>query len=117
MAKTYGTDGQGLMGSIFGVSKSKATEVKPEAVGVTYKEVGGCDEAIGELERSLQITEEVLRYLVTRVVKPVKARRNAATGEAEEADAELPSVEDEEEEDEGERIGEDESEAAPAAID
>ncbi|HEY4753058.1 MAG TPA: 30S ribosomal protein S6 [Candidatus Limnocylindrales bacterium] len=74
-------------------------------------------EAIGELERSLQITEEVLRYLVTRVVKPVKARRNAATGEAEEADAELPSVEDEEEEDEGERIGEDESEAAPAAID
>jgi small subunit ribosomal protein S6 len=74
-------------------------------------------EAIGELERSLQITEEVLRYLVTRVVKPVKTRRNAATGEAEEADAELPSVEDEEEEDEGERIGEDESEAAPAAID
>ena len=74
-------------------------------------------EAIGELERSLQITEEVLRYLVTRVVKPVKARRNAATGEAEEADAELPSGEDEEEEDEGERIGEDESEAAPAAID
>jgi small subunit ribosomal protein S6 len=74
-------------------------------------------EAIGELERSLQITEEVLRYLVTRVVKPVKARRNAATGEAEDTEAELPSGEDEEEEDEGERIGEDESEAAPAAID
>ena len=35
-------------------------------------------EAIAELERSLQITEEVLRYLVTRTVKPVKARRDAA---------------------------------------
>src|SRR5512141_3436587 len=38
-------------------------------------------EAIAELERSLQITEDVLRYLVTRVVKPVKARRDAASGE------------------------------------
>jgi len=74
-------------------------------------------EAIGELERSLQITEEVLRYLVTRVVKPVKARRDAAAGEAEDVDADIPSGEDEEEDDEGERIDESESEAAPAAID
>ena len=36
-------------------------------------------EAIAELERSLQITEDVLRYLVTRTIKPVKARRDAAT--------------------------------------
>ena len=71
-------------------------------------------EAIAELERSLQITEDVLRYLVTRVVKPVKARRDAAAGETEDAD--LPSAEDEEE-DEGELIDESESEAAPAAID
>jgi small subunit ribosomal protein S6 len=75
-------------------------------------------EAIAELERSLQITEEVLRYLVTRVVKPVKVRRDAAaTGEAEELEADLPSAEDEEEEDTSERIDESESEAAPAAID
>jgi small subunit ribosomal protein S6 len=75
-------------------------------------------EAIAELERSLQITEEVLRYLVTRSVKPVKARRDAgASGEAEELDTELPSVEDEEEEDIVEQIDESESEAAPAAID
>ena len=72
-------------------------------------------EAIAEMERSLQITEEVLRYLVTRVVKPVKTRRDAAYGEVEEIDAEIPSGEDEEE-DEGERIDESESEAAPAAI-
>jgi small subunit ribosomal protein S6 len=76
-------------------------------------------EAIAELERSLQITEEVLRYLVTRAVKPVKARRDAAAaGEAEEIDADLPPVEDEEEDmDVAERIDESESEAAPAAID
>ena len=35
-------------------------------------------EAIAEMERSLQITEDVLRYLVTRAIKPVKARRDAA---------------------------------------
>jgi len=75
-------------------------------------------EAIVELERSLQITEEVLRYLVTRAIKPVKARRDATGGgETEDVDAELPSVEDEEDEDTGERIDESESEAAPAAID
>lgn len=73
-------------------------------------------EAIAELERSLQITEDVLRYLVTRVVKPVKARRDSTTGDVEDVDADLPSVDDEEE-DEGELIDESESEAAPAAID
>jgi hypothetical protein len=31
----------GGMGSIFGVGKSKAIEVKPEEVGVTFKDVGG----------------------------------------------------------------------------
>ena len=72
-------------------------------------------EAIAELERSLQITEDVLRSLVTRVVKPVKARRDAAAGEVDDAD--IPSGEDEEEADEGELIDESESEAAPAAID
>ena len=72
-------------------------------------------EAIAELERSLQITEDVLRSLVTRVVKPVKARRDAAAGEVDDAD--IPSGEDEEEVDEGELIDESESEAAPAAID
>ena len=75
-------------------------------------------EAIAELERSLQITEDVLRYLVTRTIKPVKARRDAAAGaDLEDVDADIPSGEDEEEEETGERIDESESEAAPAAID
>ena len=82
-------------------------------------------EAIAELERSLQITEDVLRYLVTRTIKPVKVRRDAAApGESDDIDvddddieAALPPSEDEEDEDDGERIDESESEAAPAAID
>jgi small subunit ribosomal protein S6 len=77
-------------------------------------------EAILELERSLQITEDVLRYLVTRAIKPVKVRRDAtAAGEVEDIDAEIPAIpsDDEEDEDAVERIDESESEAAPAAID
>ena len=74
-------------------------------------------EAVLELERSLLITEEVLRHLVTRVERPVKpARREGEAEEAEEGD-ELPRLEDEEEDDRGEVIDESESEAAPAAID
>ena len=72
-------------------------------------------EAIAELERGLLITEEVLRHLVTRVERPIRAAR---TEGAEGADLDrLPPVEDEEEEEMGERIDESESEAAPAAID
>jgi cell division protease FtsH len=44
----------GGMGGIFGVGKSKATEVKPEDVGVTFKDVGGADEAIAELQEIIQ---------------------------------------------------------------
>ena len=82
-------------------------------------------ESVAELERSLQITEDVLRYLVTRTIKPVKTRRDAAAGsEAEDVDADadvdvdadLPSGEDVEDEETGEQIDESESEAAPAAI-
>jgi small subunit ribosomal protein S6 len=81
-------------------------------------------ESVAELERSLQITEEVLRYLVTRTIKPVKTRRDATGSEAEDVDAEaedvdadLPPGEDVEDEESGEQIDESESEAAPAAID
>ena len=75
-------------------------------------------EAISELEHSLQITEDVLRYLVTRAVRPVKARRDAAaSGDIDDLDAVIPPAEDEDDEDLGEHIDESESEAAPAAID
>jgi len=80
-------------------------------------------EAIAEMERSLQITEDVLRYLVTRAVKPVKARRDAAASGDDadlDLDVDLPPVEDEDDAEDDEivaRIDESESEAAPAAID
>lgn len=76
-------------------------------------------ETIAEMERSLQITEDVLRYLVTRAVKPVKARRDAsALDDGEDADVDLPPAEDEELDDViVEQIDESETEAAPAAID
>jgi len=76
----------------------------------------GAAGTIAEIERSLLITEEVLRHLVVRQDRPMKAPR--ADGEGGE-DIDLPSVDDEvEDEDDGtERIDESESEAAPAAID
>jgi len=71
---------------------------------------------IAEIERTLLITEEVLRHLVVRQDRPVKALRPDGAEGVDEAD--LPSVEDEEDVDDGtERIDESESEAAPAAID
>lgn len=73
-------------------------------------------EAVADLERGLLITEELLRHLVTRVERPVRAPRRDGLVEASE-EAELPSSEDEEEDDGTERIDESESEAAPAAID
>jgi len=48
-----GAAGGGL-GGIFGIGKSKATEVKPEDVTVTYQDVGGADEAIAELQEIIQ---------------------------------------------------------------
>ena len=75
-------------------------------------------EAIIEMERGLLITEDVLRHLVTRVERPVKAARRDDSGEEIVDDDGLPSVEDEEDEyDAREQIDESESEAAPAAID
>jgi len=87
-------------------------------------------EAILELERSLQITEEVIRFLVTRSEKPVKARRDAAAAdgsedgeESEDDDLTADLVGDVDVEDDDEdaaddaRIDESETEAAPAAID
>ena len=78
-------------------------------------------ESIAEMERSLQITEEVLRYLVTRTIKPIKTRRDATGGsdidDIDVDDADIPLLdEDVEDEETGELIDESESEAAPAAI-
>jgi small subunit ribosomal protein S6 len=74
--------------------------------------------AIVELEHTLLITEEVLRHLVTRVDRPVKASAGDGS-DLDDIDGEdLPPGMDEEDEDgRGEFIDESESEAAPAAID
>ncbi len=72
-------------------------------------------EAITELEHTLQITEEVIRHLVTRVERPVRAGRR---DDDDSEDGVPPPDEDDEDQDDGtERIDESESEAAPAAID
>ena len=70
---------------------------------------------IAELERSILITEEVLRHLIVRQERPIKALRSDGTEVLDDTD--LPSAEDEEDDDVTERIDESESEAAPAAID
>src|SRR5574340_257106 len=46
--------GGGLGGGMMGVGKSKANAVKPEDIDVTYKDVGGADEAIEELQEIIQ---------------------------------------------------------------
>ena len=81
-------------------------------------------ESIDELERSLNITEEVMRHLVTRIERPTSARRAGAKGEGEGLDEEVADedvyeapYEDEELEEVLEVIDESESEAAPRAID
>jgi small subunit ribosomal protein S6 len=70
--------------------------------------------AVVELERGLLITEEVLRHLVTKIEKPVKA---AQRDEGEGAELAPPASDEDDEQPTGERIDESESEAAPAAID
>ncbi len=52
----------GGMSGLFGVGKSKATEVKPETIGVTYKDVGGADEAIGELRETIQFLKTPAQF-------------------------------------------------------
>ena len=58
---------------IFGVGKSKAVEVKPEDVTVTYKDVGGADEAIAELQEIIQLLKapEQFAQLGGRIPKGV----------------------------------------------
>jgi cell division protease FtsH len=50
----YSKMGGGAGMGVFGVGKSKALEVKPEDIKVTYKDVGGADEAIADLREIIQ---------------------------------------------------------------
>ena len=49
---------RGGLGGVMGVGKSKATEVKPEEINVTYQDVGGADEAIEELREIIQFLKQ-----------------------------------------------------------
>lgn len=76
--------------------------------------------AISEVEHALLITEEVLRHLVTRDERPLKAGRRDGSPDDIDLDLEIdagPPVDDVEDEDVPEQIDESETEAAPAAID
>lgn len=65
--------GFGGAGGIMGVGKSKATEVKPEDINFTFKDVGGADEAIGELNEIIDFlkTPEKFSNLGGRIPKGV----------------------------------------------
>lgn len=74
--------------------------------------------AVLELERGLNITEEVMRHLVTRVERPASRRPQAESGEGEVDDEDIPAPPDDDEDiPDTEFIDESESEAAPAAAD
>ena len=68
-----GGGGLGGLGGIFGVGRSKATQVKSGDVDVTFKDVGGADEAIAELQEIIQFlkTPEQFARLGGRVPKGV----------------------------------------------
>jgi cell division protease FtsH len=54
--------GGGGGGGIFGVGRSKAKKVTAEQVGVTFKDVGGADEAIAELQEIIQFLKTPERF-------------------------------------------------------
>src|SRR6185503_10212753 len=56
-------------------------------------------EAIAELERGLLITEELLRHLITRVERPVKAARRDGTDGIDESEFGAPPSDEVEDED------------------
>jgi small subunit ribosomal protein S6 len=73
-------------------------------------------DAVLELERSLNISEEVMRHLVTRVERPTARRSSSDQPDLDDEDMAPPPDEDDEVPD-TEFIDESESEAAPAAAD
>jgi small subunit ribosomal protein S6 len=73
--------------------------------------------AVLELERFLNITEEVMRHLITRVEKPQSRRASADAGDGMAEEDFVPPSEDDLEIPDTEFIDESESEAAPAAAD
>jgi cell division protease FtsH len=63
----------GGMGGVFGIGKSKANAVRSEDVTVTFKDVGGADEAVAELQEIIQFLKapEQFAQLGGRIPKGV----------------------------------------------
>lgn len=82
LMRRMGGTGGGGMGGFLGVNKSKATEVKPEEVGITYQDVGGADEAIAELQEITQFlkTPDKFAKLGGRIPKGVLLIGSPGTG-------------------------------------
>ncbi len=62
MFRQMGNSSGGGFSKIFGVGKSKATEVKAGEIEVTFKDVGGADEAIAELQEIIQFLKTPERF-------------------------------------------------------
>jgi len=76
--------------------------------------------SIEELERGMNITEEIMRHLVTRIERPVRRERREDGSEddsEDDDDSPPPDDDDDYDYDDDERIDESESEAAPRATD
>ena len=73
--------------------------------------------AVLELERGLNISEDVIRHLVTKIERPMSRRPSAGGDDLDEDLAGPPPEIDDEEIPDTEFIDESESEAAPAAAD
>jgi len=76
-------------------------------------------DAVLELERFLNITEEVMRHLVTRVERPLARRSQTDAGDSadlDDIDLAGPPPDDDEDIPDTEFIDESETEAAPAAV-
>lgn len=58
----YRRMGSGAGGGIFGVGKSRAIAVRPEDIRVSYKDVGGADEAISELREIIEFLKAPERF-------------------------------------------------------
>jgi cell division protease FtsH len=52
----------GGLGSLVGMDRGRAAEVKPAEVYITFKDVGGADEAITELQEIIQFLKEPEKY-------------------------------------------------------
>ena len=57
-----GAGGGGGMGGVFGVGKTNAKKIKPEEVGVSFKDVAGCQQAKAEIVEFVDFLKDASRF-------------------------------------------------------